>query len=240
MKGSRLDRGLLAVSIGLLVLLPVTAAVGLVDRAGEDGPSVRAAGPGGVKVTTHAHGSEYAIQYKDLPTATRGQLDIVEDIINRYPTAADAEKAGWHKATTNLKGIASHYLRGGVGGFISIDGTFDVRDPEILLYNGEGPDAPIAGVSYLADGPDPAGFAGKWDVWHRHQAVCFARGLVIGEIDGHEGSRIDMTREACTAEGGLSFPLANLTMLHVWMKPGFESSSGVFSHDHPKLYGDAG
>jgi hypothetical protein len=29
-------------------------------------------------------------------------------------------------------------------------------------------------------------------------------------------------------------------MLHVWMKQGFESTSGVFSHDHPELYGTAG
>jgi hypothetical protein len=25
-------------------------------------------------------------------------------------------------------------------------------------------------------------------------------------------------------------------MVHVWSVPGFESSTGIFSHDHPDLY----
>jgi hypothetical protein len=244
---SRIDRALLAIAVGLIVLVATTGVVGAIDLAGERGatsnPSpqkrVVAAAPGAADVApvAHTHASEYDVQYRDLPTPTRGELDVARDIIARYPIAADAERDGWQKATINLKGIASHYLKGGVRGFLGIDGAFDVRDPEILLFNGEGPDAPIAGVSYLLNGPDPEGFAGKWDVWHRHDAVCFARGLVIAEVGGHEGSRIDMSREECAAQGGIIFPLSNLTMLHVWMKQGFESTAGVFSHDHPELYG---
>jgi hypothetical protein len=185
--------------------------------------------------TPVGHHGEYEVQYADLPARTRKQLDVVRRIIGRYPTAADAIADGWKRATTNLKGIAAHYLRNGVAGFASMDGTFDVNDPEILLFDGEGPDAPIVGISYLVSGPDPEGFSGKWDVWHRHQAVCFAGGYVVGEIDGHPDSEINMTQQQCTAQGGLEFPISNLTMLHVWMKPGFASSAGVFSHDHPKL-----
>jgi hypothetical protein len=185
--------------------------------------------------TPVGHHGEYQVQYADLPARTQAQLDVVRKIIERYPTAAVAEADGWTRATTNLTGIAAHFLRGGVRSFLGIDGTFDVNNPEILLFDGEGPDAPIVGISYLVNGPDPAGFYGKWDVWHRHQAVCFAGGYVIGEIGGHAGSRINMTTDTCKAAGGLSFPIANLTMLHVWMKPGFASSTGVFSHDHPQL-----
>jgi hypothetical protein len=240
---SRLDRALLACAIALIVLVAVTGVVGAIDLAGERAasapasPAAQTSGAAEAAPVAHTHALEYDVQYGDLPAATRSELDIARDIINRYPTAADAERDGWHKATINLKGIASHYLKGGVGGFLGVDSRFDVRQPEILLFNGEGPDAPIAGLSYLVSGADPEGFTGKWDVWHRHQAVCFARGLVIAEVGGHPGSRIDMTRDQCSAQGGIIFPLANLTMLHVWMKPGFESTAGVFSHDHPALYG---
>jgi hypothetical protein len=240
---SRGDRALRGLAVGLVVLVAGTGVVGAIDLAGERGqrdssPSrpTRVAAAA-VAPVAHTHALEYDVQYRDLPASTRGELDIVRGIIDRYPTAADAERDGWRKATINLKGIASHYLRGGVGGLVGVDGRFDVRDPEILLFDGEGPDAPIAGISYLQSGPDPQGFTGKWDVWHRHQAVCFAGGLVIAEVGGHPGSRIDMSREQCTARGGLTFPIGNLTMLHVWMKKGFESSAGVFSHDHPGLYG---
>jgi hypothetical protein len=186
--------------------------------------------------TPVGHHGEYRVQYEDLPAETQAQLDIAREITERYPTAADAEADGWRRATTNLPGIAAHFLRDGVRGFLGMDEKFDVNDPEILLFDGEGPDAPIVGISYLASSPEnPEGFAGKWDTWHRHDAVCFAGGYVIGELGGHADSKIDMTEAQCKAEGGTSFPIANLTMLHVWMKPGFESAHGVFSHDHPQL-----
>jgi hypothetical protein len=185
--------------------------------------------------TPVGHHGEYRVQYEDLPAATQAELDIARGIIERYPTAADAEKDGWHRATTNLRGIAAHFLKQGVAGFAFTDNGFDVREPEILLFDGEGPDAPIVGLSYLVSGPNPDGFTGKWDTWHRHEAVCFAGGYVIGELGGHDDSRINMTESACQAAGGRSFPIKNLTMLHVWMTPGFESANGVFSHDHPEL-----
>jgi hypothetical protein len=186
--------------------------------------------------TPVGHHNEYRVQYEDLPARTKAQLDIARAIIERYPTAADAERDGWHRATTNLRGIAAHFLKSGVRGFLTMDEAFDVNDPEILLFDGEGPDAPIVGISYLVSSPtNPDGFAGKWDTWHRHDAVCFAGGYVIGELGGHADSKINMTEAACNAQGGMSFPIANLTMLHVWMKPGLESANGVFSHDHPEL-----
>lgn len=186
----------------------------------------------------HGHGphGEYAVQYEDLPPGTQAQLDVVREIIERYPTAGAAEAAGYSRATINLKGIAAHYIRGGAGGFATFDETFDIAEPEAILVDGETPDAPVVGVSYLVSGPDPDGFAGEWDVWHRHNAVCFAGGYVTAEIDGHPDSKINTTEEACKASGGLVFPIDRLTMIHVWMKPGYESADGVFSHDHPELY----
>lgn len=234
---------LLAASVGALTVVGAVvdddATVAATGEPGDDTGGQPVAAPTGDDHHDddgdHAHSASEAT-YDDLPAATQEQVDIARDIARRHPTAADAEAAGWLKATTSLKGIGAHYLHGGVGGFASTDATFDVTQPEILLYDGEGPDARIAGVSYLFDGPDPAGFEGDFDAWHRHNGVCFKDGLVIGEIDGHEGSRISMTEEACSLAGGLTFPIANLTMLHVWVGEGYEGEAPIFAHDHPMLY----
>jgi hypothetical protein len=230
---------------------PTTAAVrdgagGASGASGAQAQGAAAARGGGAAPTTTTtfdrlntpvgHHGEYQVQYADLPAATRKQLDVAKAIIAKYPTAADAIKDGWGRATTNLKGIAAHYLRSGVSGFLGLDDHFDVKQPEILLFDGEGPDAPIVGLAYTVRGPrDPEGFAGKWDVWHRHEALCLAGGIVIGELDGHPDSQINMTAKQCADARGVQFPFSNYAMLHVWMKPGFASSAGVFSHDHPKL-----
>jgi hypothetical protein len=182
------------------------------------------------------HHGEYAVQYDDLPPATQEQLDIAQAIIEKYPTVADAEAAGWRAATVNLKGIAAHFLRNGAVGFTQFDDTFDINEPEALLFDGLEPDDPIVGISYLVSGPEaPEGYEGKWDVWHRHDAVCFANGLVTAEVGGHPDSKIAITEEDCKAQNGFMFPISNLSMIHVWMDPDNPSSSGVFSHDHPAL-----
>lgn len=238
-----LAAALLAASVGTLAVIGAvtdddTAAVG-------GGTGAPADEPGGQPVAApvddghdHGHGphGESDASYDELPDATRAQVDVAREIARRYPTAADAEAAGWFKATISLQGIGAHYLKGGVGGFAATDTAFVLEEPEILLYDGEGPDAPIAGVSYLVAGADPEGFDGDFDVWHRHNGVCFKDGLVIAEIDGHEGSTITMTGEDCTAAGGLNFPIDNLTMLHVWVGEGYEDGAPIFAHDHPMLY----
>jgi hypothetical protein len=181
------------------------------------------------------HHGEYDVQYEDLPPETQAQLETVRALIERYPTAADAIAGGWTAATVNLEGIAAHFIKNGAVGFTTFDAAFDINEPEALLYDGTEPEAPIVGVSYLTSGDTPEGFAGQWDVWHRHDAVCFAKGLVIAEVGGHPDSRIAISAEDCRAQGGFMFPIANLSMIHVWMKPGFPSSTGVFAHDHSAL-----
>jgi len=245
------QRGSLAAALAALAALAVAVGVSMaVDRdhganattpaARESAARVAAAEEPSFPAATAApvgHHGEYAVQYRDLPPQTQAQLDIVRDIIGRYPTAADAMADGWTPATTNLQGIAAHFLRGGVRQFATgIDDQFAVEEPEVLLFDGIEPDAPIVGVSYLFSGPEaPEGFTGPWDVWHRHEAVCFAGGLVIAEVGGHADSLIDITADECAAQGGVMFPIGNLSMIHVWMKPGYPSETGVFAHDHSDL-----
>ena len=65
--------------------------------------------------------------------------------------------------------------------------------------------------------------------------VRAAGGLVIAEVGGHPDSRIAIGEEECKAQGGIMFPINNLSMIHVWMKPGYPSETGVFAHDHSDL-----
>ena len=183
------------------------------------------------------HERELDVMYADLPADVKAQVDITKALVEKYPTAADATKAGWQKATISLNGIGAHYLKGGISGFLG-DYEFDPANPNVLLFDGEGPDAKIAGASFILTVPNPQGYPGELDVWHYHYGVCFdtQRLLVIAEVDGHEGSTISMTAEQCTAEGAQVFPIENLYMIHVWVAPDYIDDAPVFAHDHPKLY----
>ena len=183
------------------------------------------------------HEREVDLMYDDLPADVKAQVDITKALVEKYPTAADATKAGWQKATISLNGIGAHYLKGGVTGFLG-EYAFDPADPNVLLFDGEGPDAKIAGASFILTEPDPQGYTGELDVWHFHYGVCFdtTKFLVIAEVDGHEGSTISMTPEQCIAEGAQVFPIENLYMIHVWVAPDYIEDAPVFAHDHPKLY----
>ncbi len=183
------------------------------------------------------HESELDVTYANLPPAMKAQVDITKAVVERYPTAADATLAGWQKATISLNGIGAHYLKGGPTGFLA-EYAFDAANPNVLLYDGEGPDAKIAGASFILTEPNPQGYEGDLDVWHYHYGVCFDMStfLVIAEVDGHEGSTISMTSEECESKGATVFPIEDLYMIHVWVAPDYIEDVPVFAHDHPKLY----
>jgi hypothetical protein len=180
----------------------------------------------------HQH-TESTITYDELPAATKAQVDtVIADWGTRYATAADAMKDGWVKATRDLYGIGSHYVRTNI---VGLSAPFDLEQPNILLFDGEGPDAKFAGVSYIVGGARaPKGFAGKYDSWHTHTSVCFKGGTVVSlnELD----SPIWYSEPECLAAGGTVIPLASDQMLHVWVGPDYIGEAPIFAHDHPKLY----
>ena len=49
----------------------------------------------------------------------------------------------WDDLQLNLPDIAAHYIK-----YDLIDGTFEVDEPEMILYDGNGPDARVVGLSY--------------------------------------------------------------------------------------------
>jgi hypothetical protein len=175
----------------------------------------------------HGHGSNV---YPDQPmdAATRSllakQLEIARSVALRYPTVADATRAGYIKVTPFVPLIGAHYLN-----LRYVDRTFDPAKPEMLLYDGTRPDSNIVGLSYFVASPagEPEGFAGPNDHWHQHIGLCIKGTLVVG------GEKI--TPEECARRGGSKVALSDMWMVHVWVVPGWESPQGVFSPEQEDL-----
>ncbi len=154
------------------------------------------------------------------------ELGVVRQIAAAHPTVLSAEADGYHKVTVYVPGIAAHYMK-----FSAVDGTFDVNEPEMLLFDGTAPNASIVGVSYyiLQSGEvEPtAGFTGPNDHYHQHIGLCIRGSLVVGSES--------ISDEECAKRGGERSRTSDAWMSHVWIVPGCESDQGVFSASNPKL-----
>ena len=156
---------------------------------------------------------------EELATARKVALDL--------PTAADAMAAGYVRVTPYVPGIGAHYMK-----FSLVDGEFAVDEPEMVLYDGNGPDAHVVGLSYYVVQPGDAeptqGFTGDNDHYHRHVGLCTAPDAgVIGDSS--------TTAEECAARGGVKANGSAGWMSHAWVVPGCESPWGVFSGATPIL-----
>lgn len=174
----------------------------------------------------HGHRGPSAQVALDEPTRVvlAGQLVTARAAAARYPTAADAQAAGYRRVTGYLPCIGAHYMN-----FSLTDATFDPAQPEMLLYGGNGPTAKMIGLSYYVTGTRvaPDGFAGPNDPWHQHIGLCVRGGVVVG------GSAL--TPEECAQRGGTKADGSDSWMVHAWVVPGWESAWGTFSAEHPEL-----
>jgi hypothetical protein len=189
------------------------------------------AGPAAASTSTHTHGhgegAEPAPVALDAATRTKlaGELEAAREVAARYPTVKDAEADGYRAVTSYLPLIGAHYMK-----FLTVDGTFDLEQPEMLLYDGTSPTSKIVGLSYYVRAEQqPQGFAGANDHWHRHIGLCIDADnpFVIGD---------EQTTEAeCRRRGGVKADGADGWMVHAWVVPGWESTQGVFSAENPQL-----
>jgi hypothetical protein len=159
--------------------------------------------------------------------ALQEELDTAREVALRYPKASDAKAAGYFLVAPYLPGIASHWMN-----FRLVDGEFDVEQPEMLLYDGNGDDSNIVGLSYFIrhDGDDEpeVGFVSSNDHYHRHIGLCIKEDAgVIGDST--------TTEEECEALGGFKSDNGSGWMSHAWVVPGCESPWGVFSAQNPLL-----
>jgi hypothetical protein len=186
--------------------------------------------------STHGHTGPSA--WTPIPDpATRDALAVqisqARAAAERYPTVASAEADGYSLVTEYIPCIGAHYINNSL--FVT---GFDPLQPEMLLYDGTTPDAHLVGLSYaVMENPEvpPEGFAGPNDPWHKHDlngGLCIRNGVVVG---GESDSAAE-----CAAKGGAKVGLENLWMEHTWVVPGWESSWGLFSSEHPELGGVTG
>jgi hypothetical protein len=91
----------------------------------------------------HAH-SEEPLTPAETVQLSR-QLAATAELVERYPTIADAEAAGWHRAGPFSPGLGTHYM--GPNYALNSDGDMDPEDLQVpmLVFDGLGPDAPLAG-----------------------------------------------------------------------------------------------
>jgi hypothetical protein len=177
----------------------------------------------------HTHTFTQAISPADRVKLAQ-QLELARQTALQYPTVADAEKAGLHRAGPFSPGLGAHYINY-AGAISNPDGTMsddDIRKPLAYIYDGTKPTSHIAGLFYMTGAKDPQGFAGPNDVWHVHHNVCIKPGK-NGVIDSPLGADHDATQEQCDAVGGNLLKQTQY-LLHVWVVPGYESPEGVFSH----------
>lgn len=155
------------------------------------------------------------------------ELDLARETALSFPTAQDALDAGYQRTTPYLPGIAAHYMK-----YDLVDGVFEIDQPEMLLYDGNGPEAAIVGLSYYlyhkGDSKPTQGFTGDNDHGHRHLGLCSARG---GGVIGDSTT----SAEDCEARGGTKSDGSAGWMSHAWVVPGCESPWGVFSAATPVL-----
>jgi hypothetical protein len=190
----------------------------------------------GFSELTNGHQHESGVV--ELDRATQKQLDTqlagTQTLVERYPTIADAEAAGYRRAGPFSPGLGTHYIN--FGQFLG-DGVMDADGilKPALIYDGLEPDSPIAGFMYYVMGDqEPEGFIGPNDHWHYHTNTC-----VVFKDDGGIEAPLgaDMgtvTQEQCSKYGGNLLEVTGY-MVHVWSVPGYKSEQGTFSEVNPAI-----
>jgi hypothetical protein len=172
---------------------------------------------------------ELLIPDKPLDAATHGllaaQLVAARQAALKYPTVADAERAGFILAGGFSPLTGAHYIDLG-----HVAGSFDAADPGTYIYDGTKPTSPIIGLMYTGSNAlPPEGFAGPNDHWHRHSNTCVLFKPTGISVPFPADSSV--TQSQCDAVHGM-FMRRTIWMVHAWVVPGWESPSGVFSHDN--------
>jgi hypothetical protein len=184
----------------------------------------------------HSHGFEQPMTAADRKLLTH-QLAVAQGVALKFPTLADAERAGMRSEGPYSPGLGLHVSPPivNVGGFAGSSMMTDaqIEHPAAWIYDGTKPTSRIAGLMYTALASTPVGFAGPNDIWHTHSNICIVprKG---GGVDTPLGADRSVTTAQCQAVHGFLLKKSP-PLLHVWVVPGYESSQGVFSHLSPAL-----
>ena len=163
-----------------------------------------------------------------------GQLAAARAAMERYPTVADAKRAGLYDATSPRTVTPRSFVAPMNQSFAS-DPGFDVEHPLVYLYASESDRAPVVGVAYYEfSETGPRGFVGPDDRWRLLTGLCSVPtpggGSRIVSID------TDMSSGECTAVDG-TYANSVQWKVNAWIAPGWENPdpNGVFSESNPRL-----
>ncbi len=167
------------------------------------------------------------------------QLLDTRDYIAQYPKMKDAFAAGHEYITPWFAGAGAH-----IGKWEDLDDKIEPGKPEVLIYDGNGPNANVVGGMYsvISETPPKNVFPGGNDVWHQHKGLCWTEDqAALKRVGLQPGRKVVIGGEAASKSWcqdtwkGKTEEMASLWMMHTWVVPGCTSKYGVFSHDLPHL-----
>jgi len=106
-----------------------------------------------------------------LSPRTVWELQQVRAATARYRNIENATNDGYSNIDVNVENMGHHFMNTNL-----VDGTFDIRKPEILVYNGLDSGSPeLVAVEYAIPitEPLPEGFTGSADVWNGNSGFPF-------------------------------------------------------------------
>lgn len=187
----------------------------------------------------------------DQCIALSEQLDAARDWATQWPTAGAAEADGWARITPFIPGMGTHHIRGGVTpaalndpsfdrlnpilDAAGLDGVFDPTRPDVLQFDGNGPNAKLVGFDYYVrtnTGLPPAGFPGNNDWWHHHPWICHSK-TTAAQIG------FNVSDAQCTSMNGINVYLGNYYMLHVWVLEDMVFTPDVYAGMIPCIGGSS-
>lgn len=186
---------------------------------------------------------EHAELQPDVPLSAADQKALSAELVEaraaamKYPTVADAKRAGMIPAGGMAPGVGAHFLSIATTlDGVNADGSVNAAHPGSYIYAGTSDDSPVIGLMYeslTSSATPPAGFAGPNDHWHRHSNLCiqYKAGLIVVPFAPDS----DVTQAQCQSVHGDFMP-KTIWMVHAWVVPGYESPKGVFSHDNPDVH----
>lgn len=176
-------------------------------------------------------------------------FDQAKAYAEQWPTRGEAEADGWREATPYVTGMGTHHVLGGLTpamlaspsfdknnpilDSVGLDDVFDPTRPEVLQFDGSGPNAKLVGFDYYvrtSTGLPPAGFPGNNDWWHHHPKICFR--LSDAKMVGFNQS--DST---CSSQSGVNVNMSNYYMLHVWILDDMVFTPDVYAGMMPCIFG---
>jgi hypothetical protein len=183
--------------------------------------------PTGQTETTHGHRGPLrtqAITDISIRVQLQTELEAARSVTTSLRSVAAARAAGYIRSTAYTPCGGTHWLNRSL-----VDNRFDPAKPEMLLFDGNGDDAELVGLSYYVRTGNiaPEGFAGPNDQWHQHVGLCIKDGVVAGPAT--------MTEAQCTERGGRPNTAAYAWMLHAWVVAGWENAWGTFAPENPEL-----